>query len=100
METLFGLYAAGRGSVQFGGRTLHADSPVAAVRAGLALCPEDRQSQGLFFNLGVRDNLLVSRELRPGRWRIQGAEEQRAGAQTVDELADQDARSRRPRPIA
>ena len=86
IETLFGLYAAGAGSVQFRGVPLHADSPVAAVRAGLALSPEDRQNQGLFFNLGVRENLLVSRELASGRWRIQGREEQTAGARTVDEF--------------
>jgi ABC-type sugar transport system ATPase subunit len=86
VETLFGLYSAGAGTVQFRGAPLRARSPVAAVRAGLALSPEDRQMQGLFFNLGVRDNLLVSRELASGRWRIQGREEQAAGTRAVDEF--------------
>ncbi len=48
------------GTARLRGAPLPAGSPVAAVRAGLALSPEDRQRQGLFFNLGVRDNLLVA----------------------------------------
>ncbi len=86
LETLFGLHAARAGTVRFRGAPLRAASPVAAVRAGLALSPEDRQNQGLFFNLGVCENLLVSRELASGRWRIYGREEQAAGARTVNEF--------------
>ncbi len=86
LETLFGLHAAGAGSVRLRGAPLRAASPVAAVRAGVALSPEDRQNQGLFFNLGVRENLLVARELASGRWMIDGRGEEAAGARTVDEL--------------
>jgi ABC-type sugar transport system ATPase subunit len=45
------------------------------VRAGLALVPEERQRQGLFFNLSVRDNLLLPAENAGGRWRRDGGRE-------------------------
>jgi rhamnose transport system ATP-binding protein len=86
LETLFGLYAAAAGSVRLRGAPLRAGNPVAAVRAGLALSPEDRQNQGLFFNLGVRENLLVARELASGRWTIDGSGEEVAAGRTVEEL--------------
>jgi ribose transport system ATP-binding protein len=34
-------------------------SPAAAIRAGIALIPEDRGSEGLFQTLAIRDNILI-----------------------------------------
>jgi ABC-type sugar transport system ATPase subunit len=82
-ETLFGLWAPDSGRASFDGRPLHSAGPVAAVRAGIALAPEDRQRQGLFFNLGVVDNLLLSRELAAGRWRIARQQERDEGTRAV-----------------
>jgi len=86
VETLFGLYRPAAGSVRFGGERLAAGDPVEAVRRGIALSPEDRQRQGLFFNLRVGDNLLVARELAGGRWRIDRSGEDSAGAEAVREF--------------
>jgi ABC-type sugar transport system ATPase subunit len=70
LETLFGLYRADGGTVTFGGRPASFASPVQAIRAGLALVPEERHRQGLFFNLDIRDNLLIPSENASGTWRI------------------------------
>jgi ABC-type sugar transport system ATPase subunit len=82
-ETLFGLYAPDSGELRFDGRAVALDGPMAAVRAGIALSPEDRQLQGLFFNLGVGDNLLLPRSLAGGSWRIDARGEARAGTEAV-----------------
>jgi ABC-type sugar transport system ATPase subunit len=82
-ETLFGLYAPDSGQVHFDGRPISISGPMAAVRAGIALSPEDRQLQGLFFNLGVGDNLLLPRALAGGRWRIDSRAEAQAGSEAV-----------------
>jgi ABC-type sugar transport system ATPase subunit len=68
LETLFGLYKAEAGTVTLQGRAAHFGSPVEAVRAGLALVPEERHRQGLFFNLCVRDNLVLPCENAGRRW--------------------------------
>jgi rhamnose transport system ATP-binding protein len=84
LETLFGLYPPERGTVRLQGRPAHFHSPVEAVRAGLALVPEERHRQGLFFNLCVRDNLLVPSENASGRWRRDRGRERDLSRQIVE----------------
>ena len=59
LETLVGLAPASGGTVALGGRPCAFASPRAAARAGIALVPEDRHHQGLFFNLNLRHNLAL-----------------------------------------
>jgi ABC-type sugar transport system ATPase subunit len=59
LETLFGLKPADFGQVSVDGQPVRAASARDAARAGFALVPEDRQRQGLFFNLSLRHNLVL-----------------------------------------
>ncbi len=59
LETIFGLARPDAGSVDVNGHRLAAGAPASAIRAGVALVPEDRQRQGLFFNLSLGDNLAL-----------------------------------------
>jgi ABC-type sugar transport system ATPase subunit len=61
LETIFGLHKAERGEITVAGNPLPGGSVLAATRAGLALVPENRQRQGLFFNLTLRHNLVLPR---------------------------------------
>jgi ABC-type sugar transport system ATPase subunit len=83
-ETLFGLAAPDEGSVAVHGTPLTLGSPLAAMRAGVALVPEERQRQGLFFNLSLRDNLTMPAATLQRSARIQEREEQeRAESQSA-----------------
>jgi ABC-type sugar transport system ATPase subunit len=62
LETLFALHARDAGAVMIDGVERRFATPRDAARAGLALVPEDRQQQGLFFNLDLRHNLVLPRE--------------------------------------
>lgn len=59
LETIFGIYRPHGGSIAIDGKTIQLRSAVDAARAGLALVPEERQRQGLFFNLSLRHNLML-----------------------------------------
>jgi ribose transport system ATP-binding protein len=61
LETIVGLRRADRGRIEVDGHPVRFRSPREAARAGVVLVPEDRQRQGLCFNLSVRDNLLLPR---------------------------------------
>ena len=61
LETIFGLHAPDRGEVFVGETRLPGGSVLGATRAGVALVPEDRQRQALFFNLALRHNLVLPR---------------------------------------
>ena len=68
LATLFGVTPSLGGSLQVGGEEIVPDSPFAAIRAGLALAPEDRKLQGLVIEMTVRENLSLAtlrRDQRP-----------------------------------
>ena len=65
LETIFGLFPPNAGTVLVAGRTVRFHSAREAARAGIVLVPEERQRQGLFFNMTLRDNLMLpSRAMR------------------------------------
>ena len=59
LETIFGLYRREAGSIRVDGQPIDPASPADAARAGIALVPEERQRQGLLFNLTIRHNLVL-----------------------------------------
>ncbi|MBL9151633.1 MAG: sugar ABC transporter ATP-binding protein [Verrucomicrobiales bacterium] len=69
IETLFGAMPAVAGDIRIAGESVAIRSPRDAIRAGLALAPEDRKRQGLVLEMAVRENLSLaslSRDRRPG----------------------------------
>jgi ribose transport system ATP-binding protein len=58
--TLFGADKATSGEIRIGGATKAIRSPRDAIRAGMALVPEDRKSEGLLLPMPVRDNLTLA----------------------------------------
>ena len=58
-RTLFGLERLESGRVDLDGQPIAPRQPAAAMRAGLALVPEDRKGQGLVLNLSVSRNISL-----------------------------------------
>jgi ABC-type sugar transport system ATPase subunit len=58
-RALFGIDPTS-GEVQVGGKTVRIRSPRDAVRAGIALVPEDRQRTGLAIDLAVAPNITMA----------------------------------------
>jgi ABC-type sugar transport system ATPase subunit len=59
-RALFGIDQTTSGEVQVGGKTVRIRSPRDAVRAGIALVPEDRQKTGLAIDLAVAPNITMA----------------------------------------
>ncbi len=75
LETIFGLHAADSGEVFIGESRLSAGRVLDAIRAGVALVPEDRQRQGLLFNLVLRHNLVLARAAADRAVLVRGPDE-------------------------
>jgi ABC-type sugar transport system ATPase subunit len=78
LDAIFGLDARATGQVLAGGIPLPARQPRAAMRAGIGYVPEDRKLQGLFFQLGVDENILVPVMPTLARFGIRGRGAERA----------------------
>lgn len=59
LDAVFGLDRAATGRVLVGGQRLRPHSPRASIRAGVGYVPEDRRLQGLCFQLGIAENILL-----------------------------------------
>jgi len=57
---LFGLARPDSGELRVDGRPVQFQAPADAVRHGLALCPEERKTDGIVAELSVRENIALA----------------------------------------
>ncbi len=77
LRTLFGIDQKLGGTVKVAGKALRLDSPVDAIRARMALVPEDRKLQGLIVEATVQFNIALAglrQNRRTGGFVNRGAE--------------------------
>ena len=60
-RALFGADRIVAGELQVNGRQVRFRSPTDAIRAGIALVPENRKSDGLFFNFAAGPNITMAK---------------------------------------
>ncbi|HET7332021.1 sugar ABC transporter ATP-binding protein [Dyella sp.] len=65
---LFGLDRAGEGRLEIQGAEIELHHPADAVALGVALCPEERKTEGIIAELSVRENVVLALQTRMG-WR-------------------------------
>jgi simple sugar transport system ATP-binding protein len=78
---LFGLEAPDRGVLKIDGRSVSFSNPADAIREGLALCPEERKTDGIVAELSVRENIALALQARLGTRRFLSHAEQTALAE-------------------
>jgi rhamnose transport system ATP-binding protein len=94
-RAIFGLDRVERGTVRVEGKTLPSGSVGAAMRAGVAMVPEDRQHQGLVLPLSVAANLTMPQWTRLSRWGLLSpARERQLVGQMIQRLQVKAAGSR------
>ncbi len=59
LDAIFSLDPKSTGRVEIEGSPLNRVSPADAIRRGVGYVPEDRRLQGLFFQLGVGENIIM-----------------------------------------
>jgi rhamnose transport system ATP-binding protein len=84
LETIFGIYRQEAGTIRVFGEPVDTSSPCDAARAGIALVPEERQRQGLFFNLDLRNNLVIPDRTIKGDILVRAARERRDALELVN----------------
>ncbi len=59
MRTVFGIDKKSAGQISLGGRVLEINSPLTAMRNGIAYVPEDRQQQGAILEMSLAHNITL-----------------------------------------
>ena len=59
-QCLFGMSRPTRGAVRLNGEPIVIESPGAAIAAGICYVPEDRQHQGAFLPMSIRENITLA----------------------------------------
>jgi ribose transport system ATP-binding protein len=60
LEAIFGIRQVTNGDIYLGGERIEIDNPAKAIKNGIGFIPEDRKAQGLFLNMGVRQNIVLA----------------------------------------
>ena len=63
---LFGLASPDQGTLQVDGQAVQFTSPADAIALGLALCPEERKTDGIVAELSLRENIALALQARLG----------------------------------
>jgi monosaccharide-transporting ATPase len=75
---LFGLDRADTGEIRVAGSTVELHHPADAIAQGLALCPEERKTEGIVADLSVRENIILALQAKRGWWSAIPAAQQQA----------------------
>lgn len=67
---LFGLDRSDSGQLRLAGELVELRHPADAVARGVALCPEERKTEGIIAGLSVRENIMLALQARGGWWRV------------------------------
>jgi ribose transport system ATP-binding protein len=88
LSALFGVYVGLRGEILLSGKRVPNSGPGGSMKAGLALVPEDRKTQGLILAMSVRDNVVMASLQKVGRAGfISPTDERTAATEMRDRLA-------------
>ncbi len=85
LRTLFGMEKVRGGSIRIAGRSAIFARPDQAIEQHVALVPEDRRSQGLILQHGIRDNIILPLLKKLSRWTFV---EDREGSKLVRRLSE------------
>ncbi len=85
---LFGSDKPDSGFMMMGGDKVLEHSPLASIKRGVALCPEDRKVAGIVDDLTVRENIILAMQANKGWFRYLSLEEQYKIADKYIELLD------------
>ena len=64
LQTLFGITPSIGGTIDMDGETVNPQNPIQAIRAGIALAPENRKQQGLVMEMALRENMSLPSLIR------------------------------------
>lgn len=86
-KLLFGVDAPDTGTLVVNDKPVQEFSPLASLKRGVALCPEDRKSEGIVGGLTIRENIILALQARLGWFKyLPKAEQYRIAESYIERL--------------
>jgi monosaccharide-transporting ATPase len=63
---IFGIDKADKGQIKLNGKPVNISNPHDSLKFGFGLCPEDRKSEGIIEDLSIRENIILSLQVKKG----------------------------------
>lgn len=76
-RALFGIDTLKSGEIKIRQQPVTLNQPADAMQQGIALCPEDRKTDGIIGPLSIRENIALALQVQAGWWRYISPEKQR-----------------------
>ncbi len=77
-RVIFGIDKSDSGVIRVNDERANIASPIDAIKHGIALCPENRKTEGIIGDLSVRENIILALQARNGIGKtISGKEQER-----------------------
>lgn len=65
-QAIFGTDKKSKGAVLINNKEVAINSPIDAIRAGIAFCPEDRKVEGIIGDLSIEENIILALQAKKG----------------------------------
>ena len=73
---LFGIDAPDTGTLRLSDKKVEHFSPLESLKNGIALCPEDRKTEGVVGDLTIRENIILALQARYGWFKFMNTQKQ------------------------
>lgn len=85
-RAVYGADKPDQGELYFMGKKLQVNTPLDAMKAGMAYLPENRKEEGIIEDLSVRENIIIALQARQGIFKMISRKEQEEFADRIIDL--------------
>lgn len=86
VRAIYGADKADTGNLKVLGKELKINTPLDAMKAGMAYLPEDRKRDGILPDLSVRENIIIAMQAKKGVFKLMSRKEMEDAADNFIEL--------------
>ncbi len=70
VRAIYGADRADSGVLKMNGKEIKINTPLDAMKAGMAYLPEDRKKEGIIADLSVRENIIIALQAKRGMFKL------------------------------
>ena len=86
VRAIYGADKADTGTLKVNGKEVKINTPLDAMKAGMAYLPEDRKKEGIIADLSVRENIILALQAKRGMFKLMSRKEMEEAADKYIEL--------------